>query len=80
MNMPISEDDLHAYADGQLAPERQTQVEAWLAVHPEQRARVAAWREQAAALHRGFDAVLDEAVPARLLPPPAADQDRKSVV
>ncbi len=73
MNMPISEDDLHAYADGQLAPERQTQVEAWLAVHPEQRARVAAWREQAAALHRGFDAVLDEAVPARLLPPPAAD-------
>ncbi|MDP1605529.1 MAG: anti-sigma factor [Rhodocyclaceae bacterium] len=73
MNTPISEDDLHAHADGQLAPERQTQVEAWLAVHPEQRAQVDAWREQAAALHRQFDAVLDEPVPARLLPPPAAD-------
>lgn len=73
MNTPISEDDLHAYADGQLAPERQTQVEAWLAVHPEQRAQVEEWRVQAAALHREFDAVLDEPVPARLLPPPEQD-------
>jgi anti-sigma factor RsiW len=73
MNTPISEDDLHAYADGQLSPERQTQVAAWLAVHPEQRAQVDAWRAQVVVLHREFDAVLDEPVPARLLPPPAED-------
>ena len=68
MNAPISEDDLHAYADGQLDPARLTQVEAWLAGHPERRAQIEAWRAQAAGLHRAFDRVLDEPVPARLIP------------
>ena len=74
MSMPISEQDLHAYADGQLEPGRLMQVEAWLAAHPEHRAQVAAWREQSAKMHRAFDAVLDEPIPARLLPP--ANQSR----
>ncbi|TRZ56033.1 MAG: anti-sigma factor [Rhodocyclaceae bacterium] len=68
MNSPISEDDLHAYADCQLASSRLTQVEAWLAAHPERRAQVADWRSQSANLHRVYDNVLDEPVPARLLP------------
>ncbi len=68
MNAPISEDDLHAYADGQLDPTRLTQVEAWLAGHPERRAQIQEWRAQAAGLHRAFDRVLDEPVPARLMP------------
>ncbi len=68
MNSPISEDDLHAYADGQLAPAQLTQVEAWLAAHPERRTQVADWRAQSAHLHRVYDRVLDEPVPARLLP------------
>lgn len=68
MNAPISEDDLHAYADGRLSADRATLVEAWLATHPEQRVEVYAWRAQSAALHGGFDAVLDEPIPARLLP------------
>lgn len=66
---PISEDDLHAWADGRLAPARMTQVEAWLAAHPERRAEAEAWRAQSAQLHRAYDAVLAEPIPARLLPP-----------
>lgn len=68
MNTPISENDLHAYADDQLDVARLTQVEAWLAAHPERRAQVEDWRAQAADLHRAYDRVLDEAVPARLIP------------
>ncbi len=69
MNTPISQDDLHAYADGRLDGVRLTQVETWLAAHPEHRADVEEWRAQSASLHRGYDRVLDEPLPARLLPP-----------
>ena len=65
---PISEDDLHAYADGRLDPARLMQVETWLAAHPEQRAAVEEWRAQSAQLHRAYDRVLDQALPARLIP------------
>ena len=68
MNAPISEDDLHAWADGQLDPARLMQVETWLAAHPERRAEAEQWRAQSARLHRTYDRVLDEAVPARLIP------------
>ncbi|MCM2308994.1 MAG: anti-sigma factor [Sulfuritalea sp.] len=68
MNAPISEDDLHAWADGQLDPARLMQVETWLAAHPERRAQAEEWRAQSARLHRTYDRVLDEAVPARLIP------------
>lgn len=66
MSDPIAEDDLHAFADGQLDAARRTQVEAWLAAHPEHRASVDTWREQSAALHAAYDTVLDEPIPARL--------------
>lgn len=66
MSDPIAEDDLHAFADGQLDPARRTQVEAWLAAHPEHKASVDAWRAQADLLHGAYDSVLDEPVPARL--------------
>jgi anti-sigma factor RsiW len=68
MNTPISEDDLHAYADGQLDGARLMQVETWLTGHPERRAQIDEWRAQAAGLHRAYDRVLGEAVPARLIP------------
>lgn len=68
MNTPISEEHLHAYADNRLDASRQTQVEAWLAAHPEQRARVDAWRAQAAQLHLAYDLVLDQPIPSRLMP------------
>lgn len=72
MNAPITEDDLHAYADNRLDGARLTQVEAWLAAHPEHRATVDDWRAQSARLHRAYDAVLDQPIPARLLPPAQA--------
>lgn len=69
MSTPISEDDLHAYADGRLDGEHLTRVETWLAAHPEHRGQVDEWRAQSATLHRAYDRVLDEPLPARLMPP-----------
>jgi anti-sigma factor RsiW len=62
----LSEDDLHAYVDDRLDPERRCAVEAELAQSPADAARAAAYREQGAALHAFFDPVLGEPVPERL--------------
>jgi anti-sigma factor RsiW len=64
--LPLTEADLHAYVDGMLPAARVADVEAYLADHPEEAARVAAYRGQNAALHRQFDGVLDEPLPRRL--------------
>lgn len=63
----IQEDDLHAYVDGALDPARRQAVEAWLAAHPEDAARVADWLEQNRALHMAFDCVLNEPLPIELV-------------
>ncbi len=62
-NAAITTDDLHAYVDGHLLPERAEQVEAYLAAHPEAAAEVADYRRINAALHESFDGVFDEPVP-----------------
>ena len=64
--IPVTEDELHAYVDNELPAERRGDVEAWLAAHPEDAARVLSWRSMAQALHARYDFVLDEAVPKRL--------------
>ena len=74
MNRPITEEDLHAYADNQLDAARMPQVETWLAGHPDHREQLDAWRSQSTRLHRSYDAVLDQPVPARLLPPANASR------
>jgi anti-sigma factor RsiW len=63
----ISEDDLHAYADGLLEAARRAEVEAWLAAHPEDAARVQTWITQNRALHEAFDSVLNEPLPLELV-------------
>jgi anti-sigma factor RsiW len=68
----ISENDLHAYVDGELDPARTAEVEARIAADPDAGRRVAAWRRQKEALHGLFDGVLSEPVPARLLERPRA--------
>ncbi len=42
-NIPVTEDELHAYVDNELPAERRADVEAWLASHPEDAARVRSW-------------------------------------
>ena len=66
MNDPasIGDDELHAYIDGELDAGSRTAVEGWLAGHPEDAAKVDAWRAQGVGLHAIYDGVLDEPVPA----------------
>ncbi|GAC1040706.1 anti-sigma factor family protein [Rhizobium sp. No.120] len=42
----VTEAELHAFADGLLPPEKQAELEAWLAENPEDAAAVAAWQAQ----------------------------------
>ncbi|PKB21822.1 anti-sigma factor family protein [Janthinobacterium sp. 64] len=72
----ISEAQLHALADGVLPEEQRAAIEAHLRAHPQDAARVDAWREQNRQLRALFDPVLDEAVPPHLMQaasPPAAN-------
>jgi anti-sigma factor RsiW len=65
--MPISEADVHAYVDGQLAPERIARVEAALGEDAMLAARIAALHDQNAALRDALDPALAEPIPERLL-------------
>jgi len=65
-NIPVTEDELHAFVDNELPAERRADVEAWLATHPDDAARVQSWRGMAELLHARYDQVADEAVPKRL--------------
>lgn len=64
---PVIEEELHGLADGRLKAARRSDVEAWLATHPEEAGQVSAWRSQNALLHLAYDKVLDAPLPARLL-------------
>jgi anti-sigma factor RsiW len=75
-NQPISEDDLHGYVDGELPADRRGMVEAWLAAHPEDAAKVAAWRAQAELIRARYGATANETVPERLNPARLARQRR----
>ena len=66
-NIPVTEDELHAYIDNELPAERRGDVEAWLASHPDDAARVQSWRTMADAAARYYslstrrsEAALDE--------------------
>jgi anti-sigma factor RsiW len=65
-NIPVTEDELHAYVDNELPAERRADVESWLAAHPDDAERVQSWRTMAELLHARYDSVADEAVPKRL--------------
>jgi len=63
---PVTEEELHAHADGLLPDGRRAAVERYLAAHPAEAERVRGWMKITAALHDTFDEVLDEPVPARM--------------
>ncbi len=62
----ITDDDLQAYVDGALPLERRQVVEAGLADDPVAAERIAAYLEQNELLHRLYDPLLEEALPAQI--------------
>lgn len=57
---PIDENMLNAYVDGQIDETGRREIEAWLAGHPEEAARVQAYLAQNVGLHALYDGALDE--------------------
>ncbi len=64
-NIPVTEDELHAYVDNELPADRRGAVEDWLSTHSNDAARVAAWRTQADAIRARYAAIANEPVGAR---------------
>jgi anti-sigma factor RsiW len=62
----LDEEQLHAWLDNELPPEKRAEVDAHLAEQPEEAARVAAYRRHDASIRTQFDPVLEEPVPAHL--------------
>ena len=64
---PVTQEELHAFVDGEIPADRRGALEAWLQGHPDDAARVADWRDQAdAILRRLFKAYLADV---SLMPP-----------
>jgi anti-sigma factor RsiW len=62
----VSEDELSSYVDDELPAERRGAVEAWLATHPDDAAKVAVWRKQAELIRARYGAIADEKPPRQL--------------
>ena len=63
---PVTEAELHAYVDRQLTPERQREIDAYLARRPEEAQRVESYLAQKRELRALFNPVLEEPLPQRL--------------
>ncbi|HEX7967048.1 MAG TPA: hypothetical protein VF502_02425, partial [Stellaceae bacterium] len=63
---PISEEELHAYVDGDVDPARRLDIAVYLADHPLEAARTEAFRALNDGVHALFDQVLDQPLPKRL--------------
>jgi anti-sigma factor RsiW len=72
----ITEADLHAWLDEELPQPRRADVDAYIAAHPAESERLAAYRRNDLALAARFDAVLAEPVPERLLRRPSPARSR----
>jgi anti-sigma factor RsiW len=73
---PIDDNELHAYVDGQLTPDRVEAVEDVLRREPELASRVTSLRELNGALRDALDPILAEPIPERLLAAAAAPTTR----
>jgi anti-sigma factor RsiW len=63
--VPVTEDELHAFVDGELPEDRRLELEAWLEAHPEDAARIAAWKAQGEAIRERYAGAAEEPVPER---------------
>jgi anti-sigma factor RsiW len=82
---PVTDFELHALVDGELPPARATEVEAWLAEHPDAARRVEAYRRINQGLCEHFDPLLSGPAPERLqlaaqARPQAANRPRWTLV
>jgi anti-sigma factor RsiW len=68
LSWPVVDEDLHAYVDRQLEPDRKPVVERYLRHHGEHAQRVGAYTAQREALRAALAATANETVPARLDP------------
>ena len=66
IHRPITEDDLHAYVDGALEPEREAEVAAYLEAHPNVARRVSAVSDQRDLLRKALAPIADEPLPPQL--------------
>jgi anti-sigma factor RsiW len=64
--IPVTEADLQAYTDGRLPADRRAAVESWLAQHPDELERIAAYRRLSHEVRAAYDSMLSEPVPERL--------------
>jgi len=76
-NLPLSDDDVHAYADGKLPEERKAVLAAALERDPTLAARVAAIRKQNVDLRDAFDPWLAEPLPRELIAAAQPPRGRK---
>ncbi|WP_426435305.1 anti-sigma factor family protein [Bradyrhizobium genosp. P] len=65
-NRPITEDDLHAYVDRALQPEREAEVTAYLESHPDVAKRVAGFSDQRSLLRAALAPIAEEPLPPQL--------------
>jgi len=63
---PIMEDDLHAYVDQLLEPERRAEIASYLDDHPDIAGRVAAYSAQREQLRGALASIADEPLPTEL--------------
>jgi anti-sigma factor RsiW len=63
---PITEDDLHAYVDCVLEPERRAEVAAYLAGHPDVAGRIAGYANERDLMRAALADIADERLPPRL--------------
>ncbi|WP_414445315.1 anti-sigma factor [Burkholderia sp. 22PA0099] len=66
---PITESELHAYVDGTLGEARRAQIDQLLETDAGLAERIGDYFSINSMLHERYDRVLDEPLPARLLPP-----------
>lgn len=64
----VNDAELHAYVDGQLGHDQRCEMEQDLDNDPQAREKLEAYQDINQALHRLYDPVLEENIPARLLP------------
>ncbi len=71
-SLAVRDSDLHAYADGVLAPHRRSEVIAYLAAHPDDTERVLGWQRQNELLRAAFPPAAAQLVQRRPGPAPQA--------